>query len=115
MEEYLAEYGTFRERLLATKERYDRWMAEAATEAETAQIARERDAALASFEVEASEWASEILTSPKAASKTHIGDAGEAPGGTAGVSDALAVSDNDGGGGIPPHDRPAQRADQSIA
>ncbi len=68
-------------------------MAEARTEAETAQIARERDAALASFEVEASEWASEILTSPKAASKNSYRRRRRSSGRHSRRFDALAVSD----------------------
>lgn len=92
-EEYLAEYGTFRERLLATKERYDRWMAEARTEAETAQIARERDAALASFEVEASEWASEILTLSEGRLEKLISETQAKLREAQQAFDALAVSD----------------------
>ena len=54
-------YGTFREKMQATKDYYDRKMAEATTEGARAAIQAERDAALAVFEVQASDWAKEIV------------------------------------------------------
>lgn len=54
-------YGTFREKMQATKDYYDRKMVEATTEGARAAIQAERDAALAVFEVQASDWAKEIV------------------------------------------------------
>lgn len=52
-DEYYMKYGTFREKMQATKDYYDRKMAEATTEGARAAIQAERDAALAVFEVQA--------------------------------------------------------------
>ena len=60
-DEYYMKYGTFREKMQATKDYYDRKMAEATTEGAQAAIQAERDAALAVFEVQASDWAKEIV------------------------------------------------------
>lgn len=59
--DYYMKYGTFREKMQATKDYYDRKMAEATTEGARAAIQAERDAALAVFEVQASDWAKEIV------------------------------------------------------
>lgn len=61
LDEYYMKYGTFREKMQATKDYYDRKMAEATTEGARAAIQAERDAALAVFEVQASDWAKEIV------------------------------------------------------
>lgn len=58
--EYLTKYGTFRERLQATKDEYDRKIARTVTEGERSMLEAERDAALADFEVQASEWAQQL-------------------------------------------------------
>lgn len=60
-DEYYMKYGTFREKMQATKDYYDRKMAEATTEGARAAIQAERNAALAVFEVQASDWAKEIV------------------------------------------------------
>lgn len=60
-DEYYMKYGTFWEKMQATKDYYDRKMAEATTEGARAAIQAERDAALAVFEVQASDWAKEIV------------------------------------------------------
>lgn len=60
-DEYYMKYGTFREKMQATKDYYDRKMIEATTEGARAAIQAERDAALAVFEVQASDWAKEIV------------------------------------------------------
>lgn len=60
-DEYYMKYGTFREKMQATKDYYDRKMVEATTEGARAAIQAERDAALAVFEVQASDWAKEII------------------------------------------------------
>ena len=59
-DDYLAEYGTFQERLAAIKRNYDRKLADAKTEGEKASIIRERDALLAEYEVEAQGFARNI-------------------------------------------------------
>lgn len=61
-EEYYIAYGTFREKLQATKEKYDREIAEAGNDAERRSIEAARDEALAALELKGSEWADEILT-----------------------------------------------------
>lgn len=58
--DYLIEYGTFSERLQATKDKYDRKLAESKTEGERASIQAEYDSTLAAFEVQASAWAKEL-------------------------------------------------------
>ena len=58
--EYLTKYGAFRERLQATKDEYDRKIAGTVTEGERSMLEAERDAALADFEVQASEWAQQL-------------------------------------------------------
>lgn len=60
-EDYAIEYGTYKERLLATQRRYDRLIAEAETEGQRMALEAERDAILAQFEVEASAWAKELV------------------------------------------------------
>ena len=59
--EYYEKYGTFRERLQATKDKYDRKLAEAQNEGERASIQAEYDAALAQLEIESSSWAKELI------------------------------------------------------
>ena len=60
-EDYAIEYGTYKERLLATQRRYDRLIAEAETEGQRMALEAERAAVLAKFEVEASAWAKELV------------------------------------------------------
>lgn len=61
MNEYLASYGTFQERLVAITAKYSRLIAEAETEGERKALETERDAILAEYEVRASEWAQELV------------------------------------------------------
>ena len=61
-EEYYIAYGTFREKLQATKEKYDREIAETGNDAERRSIEAARDKTLAALELEGSEWAKTILT-----------------------------------------------------
>ncbi len=61
-EEYYIAYGTFREKLQATKEKYDREIAEAGNDAERRSIEAAQDEVLAALEIEGSEWAKTILT-----------------------------------------------------
>lgn len=59
-EDYYEKYGAFRERLQATKDKYDRKLSEAKNEGERASIQAEYDATVAEFEVQASAWAKEL-------------------------------------------------------
>lgn len=59
--EYLAEYGTFQERLKAITIKYNQAIADAQTEGERKTLERERDALLAEYEVAASDWAKELV------------------------------------------------------
>ena len=61
MEDYLAKNGTFHERLLNTTKQYERKIAGAKNEAERLALEAERDVILAQFEVEASDWAKELV------------------------------------------------------
>lgn len=58
--EYYMEYGTFQERLLYTTRHYNQLIAEAQTMGERKALEAERDAVLAQFAVEASDWAKEL-------------------------------------------------------
>lgn len=60
-DEYLIQFGTFRERWAATERKYDREISEAETEGERKALEAERDAALAAFEVQASAWAKDLV------------------------------------------------------
>lgn len=58
--EYLQKYGTFREKLQATKDIYDRRIEEAGTVGERKSLEAERDAAIVEIEVQAEEWIREL-------------------------------------------------------
>lgn len=60
-DEYLIQFGTFRERWAATERKYDREISEAETEGERKALEAERDAALAAFQVQAGEWAKDLV------------------------------------------------------
>ncbi len=59
-DEYLIQFGTFRERWDATQRKYDREIKHAQTVGERKALEAERDAALAAFEVQANEWAQDL-------------------------------------------------------
>lgn len=59
--EYLVEYGTFKERVKAITIKYNKAIADADTEAERKTLEAERDALLAEYRVQASEWAQELV------------------------------------------------------
>lgn len=63
--EYLQKYGTFREKLQATKDIYDRRIEEAGTVGERKSLEAERDAAIAEIEVQAGEWIRELTDKTK--------------------------------------------------
>lgn len=60
-EDYKIKYGTIQEQLLYTTQKYNRLIAEAQTEGERMSLEAERDAILAQFEVNASEWAQSLV------------------------------------------------------
>lgn len=60
MDEYLIKFGTLQEKIRATKSKYERDIAEALTEGERMTLEAERDALLAEYQVEASDWAKEL-------------------------------------------------------
>lgn len=62
---YLQKYGTFREKLQATKDIYDRRIEEAGTVGERKSLEAERDAAIAEIEVQAGEWIRELTDKTK--------------------------------------------------
>ncbi|MBO7263895.1 MAG: hypothetical protein J6U93_05175 [Alistipes sp.] len=61
MNEYLASYGAFQERLVAITAKYSRLIADAQTEGERKTLEYERDAILAEYEVQASDWAKKLV------------------------------------------------------
>lgn len=61
MQEYVIEYGSWKEKIVATTEKYNDMIAEAETEGEKRSLAAERDAILAAYEVEASGFAQELV------------------------------------------------------
>lgn len=63
--EYLQKYGTFREKLQATKDIYDRRIEEAGTVGERKSLEAERDAAVAEIEVQAEQWIRELTDKTK--------------------------------------------------
>lgn len=60
-ESYYINYGTLKEKILGTTQRYNRLIAEAENEAERKSLIAERDAILAEFEVRASAWAQSLV------------------------------------------------------
>lgn len=63
--EYLKEYGTFREKLQATKDIYDRKIENAGSIGERKALEAERDAAVAEIEVQAGQWVRELTGKTK--------------------------------------------------
>lgn len=61
LEDYKIKYGTIQEQILFTTQKYNRLIAEAQTEGERMSLEAERDAILAQFEVNASEWAQSLV------------------------------------------------------
>lgn len=61
LEDYKIKYGTIQEQLLYTTQKYNRLIAEAQTEGERMSLEAERDAILAQFEENASEWAQSLV------------------------------------------------------
>lgn len=59
-DEYLKAYGTFREKLQATKDIYDRKIENAGSIGERKTLEAERDAAVAEIEVQAGQWVREL-------------------------------------------------------
>ena len=59
-DEYLQKYGTFREKLQATKDIYDRKIEKAGSIGERKALEAERDAAVAEIEVQAGQWVREL-------------------------------------------------------
>lgn len=59
-DEYLEAYGTFREKLQATKDIYDRKIENAGSIGERKALEAERDAAVAEIEVQAGQWVREL-------------------------------------------------------
>lgn len=59
-DEYLQKYGTFREKIQAIKDIYDRRIEEAGTVGARKSLEAERDAAVAEIEVQAGEWMREL-------------------------------------------------------
>lgn len=59
-DEYLIQFGTFKERWEATERKFDRDIREAETDGERKALEAEKEAALAAFQVQASEWAQDL-------------------------------------------------------
>nr|DAZ32087.1 MAG TPA: tail tape measure protein [Caudoviricetes sp.] len=63
--EYLSKYGTFREKLQATKDLYDEKIEKAGSTGERKALEAERDAAVAEIEVQAGQWIRELTGKTK--------------------------------------------------
>jgi chromosome segregation ATPase len=63
--EYLSKYGTFREKLQATKDLYDQKIAKAGSTGERKTLEAERDASVAEIEVQAGQWIRELTGKTK--------------------------------------------------
>ena len=61
MDEYLISYGTFQEKILAITAKYQRLIANAQTEGERKTLEAERDALLAEYQEQASDWANSLV------------------------------------------------------
>lgn len=61
MDEYLISYGTFQEKILAITAKYQRLIANAQNEGERKTLEAERDALLAEYQVQASDWANSLV------------------------------------------------------
>lgn len=72
-EDYHIKFGTIKEQILATTERYERRIAEAETEGERRILEAERDAILARYEVETSAWAKTLVDKTAAQLNDMIG------------------------------------------
>ena len=59
-DEYLIQFGTFKERWAATERKFDRDIREAQTDGERKALEAEKEAALAAFQAQASEWAQDL-------------------------------------------------------
>lgn len=94
-DDYLAEYGTFQERLAAIKRNYDRKLADAKTEGEKAAIIRERDALLAEYEVEATGFARNLADKTLSEIETITKHLQEEVDAKKNAYDALDSSDSD--------------------
>lgn len=73
-EDYHIKYGTIKEQLLATTQKYNRLIAEAENDAERKTLEAERDAILAEYEVQASTWAKELVDKTTEQLNTMIGE-----------------------------------------
>ena len=62
LNDYLLKYGTFREKLQATNDKYVRAIAEAGTEGERQALMADKNRVIAELEVQGSQWAKNILT-----------------------------------------------------
>lgn len=60
-EDYRIKYGSIKEKILATTQRYNRLIADAETEGQRMSLEAERDTLLAQYEVEASDWAKTLV------------------------------------------------------
>lgn len=60
-EDYHINYGTIKEKILGTTQRYNRLIAEAENKAERKSLMAERDALLAEYEAQASDWANSLV------------------------------------------------------
>lgn len=61
MNEYLINYGTFQEKILAITAKYKRLIANAQNEGERKNLEAERDALLAEYQAQASDWANSLV------------------------------------------------------
>lgn len=92
---YLIEHGTFKEKILATTEKYNRLIADAENKGERMSLEAERDAILAEYEVQASTWAKELVDKTAEQLNTMIAELQAQVDAKQAVFDALDSSDSD--------------------
>ena len=95
--EYMIQYGNFRERLQATKDEYDRKIAEAGTEGERKVLEAEKQRTLAELEVEGSTWAQELSSLTVKALEELISETQKKLEAARKAYDDLSVSDSEEG------------------
>lgn len=95
--EYMIQYGNFRERLQATKDEYDRKIAKAGTEGERKVLEAEKQRTLAELEVEGSTWAQGLSSLTVKALEELISETQKKLEAARKAYDDLSVSDSEEG------------------
>lgn len=95
MNEYLAEYGTYQEKLLAITKLYAEKIANATNEGEKKTLEAERDALLAEYKEQASDWANSLVDMTTAQLNTMLAELQAQVEAKQEAFDALGASDSE--------------------